>query len=67
MIEIDVSSGDVNHDGTVNISDIMATVNHILGISLDIFFEEEADVNGDGIITISDVIDIVNIFTNSSP
>ena len=51
--------GDVNRDGKVNVSDVTALVNMILGvISKD---EESADVNHDGKINVSDVTALVNI------
>ena len=61
------ASGDVNHDGTVNVSDVMAMVNHILGTQPAVFFEEEADVNADGKVNVSDVMSIVNIILSSTP
>ena len=51
-------SGDVNQDGAINVSDIILTVNIILGLAP---YNELADLNGDGIVNILDVIDIVNI------
>lgn len=51
--------GDVNGDGKVNVSDVTALINMILGgIPKDM---ERADVNGDGIINVSDVTALVNI------
>ena len=56
--------GDVNHDGRVNVSDVMAVVNYILGSTPAVFFEEDADVNNDTKINVSDVMNIVNIILN---
>ena len=51
--------GDVNRDGKVNVSDVTALINMILGvINKD---EESADVNKDGKINVSDVTALVNI------
>ena len=51
--------GDVNRDGKVNVSDVTALVNMILGvINKD---EESADVNHDGKINVSDVTALINI------
>ena len=51
--------GDVNGDGKVNVSDVTALVNMILGvIPKD---EARADVNGDGKINVSDVTALINI------
>ncbi len=51
--------GDVNRDGNVDISDVVALVNIILNSSSD--HQEEADLNNDGNIDISDVVALVNI------
>ena len=48
--------GDVNGDGKINVSDVMATVNVINSGKYD----EKADVNSDGKVTITDVMTIVN-------
>ncbi|MBO4813512.1 MAG: dockerin type I repeat-containing protein [Muribaculaceae bacterium] len=51
--------GDVNSDGKVNVSDVTALVNMILGvIPKDM---TRADVNGDGKINVSDVTALINI------
>ncbi len=51
--------GDVNADGRVNVSDVSALINMILGITpMD---EERADVNGDGRVNVSDVSALINI------
>lgn len=51
--------GDVNRDGNVNVSDVTALINMILGtLATD---EEVADVNGDGNINVSDVTVLINI------
>ena len=55
------AKGDVNHDGAVDISDVLATVDYILGKRLDVFYKDDADINGDGEINISDVLCIVDI------
>ena len=53
--------GDVNNDGTVDISDVLATVDYVLGYSLNIFNTENADINCDNVIDISDILSIVDI------
>ena len=50
--------GDVNQDGFVNISDVIALVNIVLGIDEEV---AAADLNGDGVVTITDAIALVNI------
>ena len=55
-------SGDVSGDGTVNVVDVISTVNHIIGNSI---LEGEAfcsaDLNNDGIINVTDIISLINI------
>ena len=51
--------GDVNRDGNVDISDVVALVNIILNSSSD--YQAEADQKNDGNIDISDVVALVNI------
>ena len=53
------SLGDVNHDGMVDISDVVRLVNIILGDGTE--ENGSADVNGDGMVDISDVVRLVNI------
>ena len=54
----------MNRDGKVNVSDVTALVNMILGvITKD---EETADVNKDGKINVSDVTALVNIILGTS-
>ena len=64
IIEIEVSSyvlGDANGDGVVNVSDVTAVINKILGKDPQPFNEAAADVKADGIIDVSDVTAIINI------
>ncbi|MBQ2490155.1 MAG: hypothetical protein II539_00535, partial [Muribaculaceae bacterium] len=51
--------GDVNGDGRVNVSDVSALINMILG--LEPMAEARADVNGDGRVNVSDVSALINI------
>ena len=57
--------GDVNHDGIVDVVDVMATVSKALGKGVTPFHAEQADINKDGEIDVSDVMSIVNIVLNS--
>ena len=53
--------GDLNHDGSVDISDVVLLVNYILdNTSSTSFTIQEADINIDGNIDISDVVVLVN-------
>ena len=49
--------GDVNDDGSVDISDVVATINHMAGTAVF----ARADVNKDSSVDISDVVAIINI------
>ncbi len=58
--------GDVNGDGEVNITDVVLTVNHILGTSSSAFNMANADVNCDGDVNITDVVGMVGIILGES-
>jgi hypothetical protein len=49
--------GDINQDNTINIQDIILTINLVLNNEYDIL----ADVNGDSIVNILDIVVLVNI------
>ena len=54
--------GDVNGDKEIDISDVVAMVNHILGNTSSTSFKPQAaDINKDGNIDISDVVSLVNM------
>lgn len=53
--------GDVNHDGEVNVADINAVIDIVLGGNADDQTQERADVNGDGEINIADINAIIDI------
>lgn len=59
--EISVLAGDANGDGDVNVFDVTATVNYILGTPYEGFVFEAADVNGDDDVNVFDVTKMVNI------
>lgn len=59
-----LQKGDVNRDGSVNVSDVTALINMILGsIQKD---EEVADVNEDTQVNVSDVTALINIILGSN-
>ena len=60
----DVLKGDVNGDGRVNVSDVTALINMILGMTT--MDEARADVNGDGRVNVSDVTALINIILGIS-
>jgi len=58
-------TGDVNDDGVVNIQDILALVQHIIGAQLlDGENLTAADVNNDGLVNIQDILALVAIITS---
>ena len=56
--------GDVNGDGKVNVSDVTALINMIMGLTT--MDESVADVNGDGRVNVSDVSALINIILGIS-
>ena len=55
----ETNPGDVNGGGKVNVSDVTALINMILGMqTMD---QGKADVNGDGKVNVSDVTALINI------
>ncbi len=56
----EIISGDANGDGAVDISDVLLTVDYILGKEALSFVKEAADMNKDTVIDISDVLLIVD-------
>ena len=66
IIEIETTIyGDANSDQVVDVADVVAIVNYILGEPNDPFVEAAADVNGDGKIDVDDVVAVVNIILDS--
>lgn len=53
--------GDVNNDGTLNVVDVVTTVNLILNGA----YNELADINGDNALNVTDVISIINLILNN--
>ena len=61
-----VVKGDVNYDALIDVEDVVAVVNYILGEHDMKFLPEAADVNGDNKIDVDDVVAIVNKILESS-
>ena len=59
--EKDITLGDANGDGVVNVTDIVEIVNYILGHPSAKFDETAADVNNDGVVNVTDIVSVVNI------
>lgn len=56
--------GDANGNGEINVDDITALIEMLLGGG--VISNDAADVNGDGMIDIDDVIDLINRVLNGS-
>ena len=52
----------MNEDGSVDINDVVAIINHMAGTA----YWTNADVNGDTNVDINDVVAVINIMANSS-
>ena len=59
--------GDVNLDGTSDITDVICIVDYVLSKPLKVFAARNADMNGDGAIDISDAIVIVDYILGKRP
>ena len=53
------ATGDINGDGEINVSDVTALINKILGSST--YSDAVCDINGDGEINVSDVTALINM------
>ena len=53
--------GDVNEDGDVNIADVTALIDYLLGNNASTFSTEAADVHSDGDINIADVTALIDL------
>ena len=68
LVDLNLELGDVNSDNTVNILDIIATVNHVLGY--DVFTDvqiAQADLNFDGSVDILDIVALANLVLSPEP
>lgn len=66
VIAVGYDAGDMNNDGNVNIGDVTALINHILGNTPDNFIAALADINGDGNVNIGDVTALINKILTSN-
>ena len=53
--------GDVNEDGAVDVLDVTAIINHILGKNPSPFNYNNANVNGDDTVNVLDVTALINM------
>ena len=58
--------GDSNGDASVNVLDVVNTVNYILGTNPTPFVDYATDVNSDSAINVLDIVGIVNLILNPS-
>ena len=65
-VKIALKPGDVNGDGLVNVTDIVATVNYIMEKPSDNFNKDAADLNGDGEVNVTDIVMMVSIIMNGN-
>ena len=63
--DINISMGDVNGDGEINVNDITKTAQYILKSNPKDFYDFWADMNDDGIINITDVLLIISEHLNN--
>ena len=58
--------GDTNLDGVVNIVDVVALVNQVIGGGYEIEDLQYADINEDGTINVLDIISLMNQILSQS-
>ena len=59
-IQNSILVGDINNDNSINVQDVVLTVNLVLLNEYNFL----ADLNSDGLINILDVVSIINIILN---
>ena len=59
-------AGDANSDGTVNVTDVVAVVNYIMGNEPANFNKTAADMTNDGDINVTDIVKIVNVIMGNN-
>ena len=67
ICESDYELGDVNKDGAVDISDVVMTVNYVLGSEAEKSVLVYGDMDSNGMIDITDVVAIVNKILKDPP
>ena len=58
-------TGDVNHDGGINIADVTALIDKLLGVEGS-SYADTSDVNGDGTINIADVTTLIDMLLSGN-
>ena len=64
-VHISFLQGDVNEDGKVNIEDVSALIDFLLGANVSPFNTSAADVNNDGEIKVGDVTALINLILSN--
>ena len=59
--------GDVDHNGTVDITDLTSFVDYLFGGGSALICEEEADLDGNGLVDITDLTQLVDYLFGSGP
>lgn len=54
--------GDINADGVINVTDVTALTNKVLGAAD--YADAICDLNGDGLVNVSDVTELINMILN---
>ena len=62
----DITSGDVNMDGEMNIADVTALIDYLLSGNASAIDLTAADVNGDGEVNIADVTVLIDLLLNGN-
>lgn len=65
-IQSNIIPGDVNGDGVVDIADLNAVINYMLGKVIGTFIFEAGDLNHNGVIDIADVNAVINLILGHS-
>ena len=58
------ATGDINADGQVNVTDVTALINRVLGTAS--YSDAVCDLNGDGVVNVSDVTVLINIILSNN-
>ena len=58
--------GDANGDGNVDVLDVTAIINYVLGKNPSPFFFDNANVNGDDVVNVLDVTTIINMILDNN-
>lgn len=65
-VQSNIIPGDVNGDGKVDIADLNAVINYMLGKVIGTFIFEAGDLNHNGVIDIADVNAVINLMLGHS-